>query len=385
MTQSLATEVIIVSGFARYPFEALADVFARVVAAQGRGGAALSVRHHGEHVVDLVGGTQAADSLQLLFSVSKVLTAVVAAMAAEAGELDLDAPLADSWPEFAKSSTATITPRMVLSHSSGLAAIDRALTLDELLAHEDDAVIGVQEPYWEPGTAHGYHAFTYGTLMDGLFRRVLGKSVGQVVSERISTPLGLDLWIGTPESERPRIMPIDYSRSAITPRRAAFVSASDIPLGSTARLAGTMDLYNCPAIYGADWPSTSGVGSARALSLFMAATLDGTLLSSAARESMNRTRARGMDRVLGVPTHFGSGVQLPFPQLPFLGPASYGHEAAGGSAAFADCEFGVGVGWTTSIYPPMMGASPGFIALLPTLRHCLTADSSQVEPRGIYG
>jgi hypothetical protein len=89
---------------------------------------------------------------------------------------------------------------------------------------------------------------------------------------------------------------------------------------------------------------------------------------------MIASRALGDDIVLGIPMHYASGMQLPFPQFPLLGPASYGHEAAGGSAAFADTEFDVAVGFTTSVFPTMAGASAGFLTLLPTLRHCLTTE-----------
>ncbi|GAA1922344.1 serine hydrolase domain-containing protein [Microbacterium aoyamense] len=380
MNQPAPVQIIDVSGFARAPFEPIVEAFTRAVAAQGGGGAALAIRHDGELVVDLVAGDYRVDSLQLLYSVSKAVTATAAAMLAEAGELDLDAPLAQWWPEMAKSSTSSITPRMVLSHTSGLASLDRELTYAQLLAHEDDEAIGAQEPYWEPGTALGYHAFTFGTVMNGLFRRALGTSVGEVVEQRIARPHGLDLWIGTPDSVFDRIERISSGPRAVSASRAAFGAASDIPPSSTARLDPALDIYNRTSTYAAEMPSLTAVGDARSLAAFFAATLDGTLLSESARDEMVRPRAIGPDLVLGMPMHYGSGMQLPFPQLPLLGPRSYGHEGAGGSVAFADAEFDLSVAWTTDVYPSMAGASPAFIALLPTIRHCLTTDT-RGEPK----
>jgi CubicO group peptidase (beta-lactamase class C family) len=363
--------VVDVTGFARAPFQPLEEAFARAVATQDGGGAALAIHRGGELVVDLVAGDYRPDSLQLLYSVSKAVTATAAAMLAESGELDLDAPLSEWWPEMAKPSTAAITGRMVLSHRSGLASLDRTLSYEQLLAHEDDEAIGVQEPYWEPGTAHGYHAFTFGTIMRGLFERAVGASVGEVVGERIARPLGLDLWIGTPAAEFPRIVPVTSGRKAVSSDRARFGAVSRIPPSSTARLDSALDVYNRPTTYSAQMPSLTAVGDARSLARFLGATLDGRLLSRAARDEMVRTQAIGPDLVLGIPMHYGSGMQLPFPQLPFLGPRSYGHEGAGGSVAFADPDAGLAVAWTSSQFPPMAGASPGFLALLPTLRHCL--------------
>lgn len=366
-----APELIPVRGTAAAPFEEVPEVFARAVAAQGGGGAALAVMRDGELVVDLVGGGYRDDTVQLVFSVSKAVTGIAAAHAAEAGLLDLDEPLAAFWPEFDRAATATITTRMVLSHRSGIASLDRALTFDEIIAGVGDEAVASQDPYWRPGTRHGYHAFTFGPLLDGVFQRRLGEKVGAYLAREIVEPRGLDLWLGLPDAVRPRVAPVGYLPPAISETRAAFVAASGIPAGTTGALAREMDVYNHPDLLRAGFPSTSGVADARSLARLFAATLDGSLLGEHAVAGLTTELARGTDAVLGIETAYSSGMQLPWPQLPWLGARSYGHEAAGGSFAFADPETGLAVAWTTDVFPRMAGASPAGLALVDTIRHCL--------------
>lgn len=383
MTLASSPPIVVgVSGFARTPFEPLADIFGRLIGAQGSGGGALAIYLRNELVVDLVGGAYRGNSLQAIFSITKAVAAIAAAMAHEEGLLDLDAPLGDHWPAFRRPSTASITTRMVLAHRSGVASLDRRLSFAELCAGAADEAVEAQEPYWEPGTRHGYHAFTYGSLLDGIFRRSVGSTVGAFVAEQMARPLGLDLWIGTPASELPRVERIAYRARLFTPGRAEFLSRCGIPAGTTAQLAQVMDIYNDPAFLQLCLPSSSGVAGARDLARLFAATLDAVdgvrLLTPDVRRRMVAPLSRGRDEVLGITTQFGSGVQLPFPQFPLLGPGSFGHEAAGGSAAFADSDFGVSVGFTTNVHPSMSGASEGFLALLPAIRHCLTAEATVI-------
>jgi CubicO group peptidase (beta-lactamase class C family) len=376
---ALPPRVVEVRGESAEPFGAgLREALARAVASQSGGGASLSVWLHGTQVVRLHAGDRPDDSLQLVFSVSKAITAVAAAHAHAHGLVDLDAPLASFWPEFDRASTRTITTRMVLSHRSGLAAVDADLTMEQLLDGEDDAAIGVQEPFWEPGTRHGYHAFTYGTLLNGVFRRTVGRSPGEYLESEIVRPMGLDVWLGTPASEQPRIRPISYQQPFISSMRRDHLAASTIPPGSSGRIAAHHDLYNDPRTYGACWPSTSGVASADSLAQLFAATLrdpsDGGLLDADARLALTAPLSDGMDAVLGFPTAFASGVQLAFPTFPMLGRHSYGHEAAGGSVVLADPDLDVAVGFTTDVFPPMMGASPGIGAIFATIRSAIEGD-----------
>jgi CubicO group peptidase (beta-lactamase class C family) len=362
-----------VTGYAHGRFEPLAEIFARLIADQGRGGAAVAVYSGGEPVVDLVGGTYETDSVQLLFSVSKAITAIAAAHAHHAGLIDLDDTLGKYWPEFRREATADITVRSVLSHRSGLASFDADMTFEEALAGQADTAIGNQDPYWPPGTAHGYHSFTYGVIVDGVFRRALGRTVGEYVDEFIAEPLGLDVWIGIPEDLLDRVHRIQFDPQALTPLKREHAAGSSIPPGLTQRLRRRSDISNDPRLLRACWPAMSGTATARGLARLMAATLgpvDGTrILDEASRDGMIAVLSNGPDVVLGIPTSFGSGMQRPFPQFPMLGLASYGHEGANGCAAIADTELNLAIGFTTSVFPAVSGISQRFALLLTAIRH----------------
>lgn len=371
------SEVIEVTGTARGPFSSLVDVFARSVAEQGRGGAALAIYRSGEPLVDLVAGDYRPDGLQPLFSVSKALSTVATAHAVEQGRLDLDEPIATYWPAFNRPSTSRVTPRMVLTHRSGLAALDRRLSYEELLGGVDAEAIEVQEPYWEPGTAHGYHAFTFGTLLAGVFQRVLGTNIGDYFATHIAQPHTLELWIGTPEREHPRVEKVLYPEGAAAiGARLRHTKATGIPPSSTALLVPETDLFNNPATYAAHWPSSSGVGSARSLAALGDLLLrDGAVIRSETLANFVATRSRGDDVVLGFPTHFGTGFQRPFPAFPMLSQASFGHEAAGGSAFIVDPPSGLSIGYTTSAHPRITGAAGGLLGVLATISHLLGEES----------
>ena len=196
-------------------FEAVHDAFAANFAEHGEIGAACCVYRDGEPVVDVWGGladrddarSWARDTVVIVFSCTKGVTAVAANQLIERGLLDPDAPVAEYWPEFAQEGKGTIPVAWVLSHRAGLAAIDDPdLTLDDVAAWDPviDA-IAAQAPNWEPGTAHGYHARTYGWMTGELIRRVTGLMPGTYVAQEIAGPLGLDFVIGVPESWEPRV------------------------------------------------------------------------------------------------------------------------------------------------------------------------------------
>ena len=198
------------NGWVAPGFEEVRTEFERNFSERGEIGAAVTAYWHGEAVIDLWGGEAdrrdhtpyAEDTLQLVFSTTKGVTAIAANLLVQRGELDLDQKVAHYWPGFAQAGKADIPVRWLLSHRAGLPWVDGEMTLDQAL--DWDYVIDAlerQAPVWEPGTQHGYHATTYGWLVGEVIKRIAGKSVGTYLRDEIAGPLGLDTWIGVPASE----------------------------------------------------------------------------------------------------------------------------------------------------------------------------------------
>lgn len=366
----------IVSGYARDGFEQVAEVFARVIAAQRGGGAAFAVYRDGVPVIDLVGGDYPERPLQLQFSVSKAVAGIAAVHAIRAGLIDVDAPIAEVWPAFDRASTRDVTTAMILSHTSGLAGIDVPLTIEETIAGSYTEALEVQEPYWRPGEAHGYHAFSYGFLLDGVFRRSLGVTVGEYIREHLAEPLDLELWLGLPDELIPRVSPYVRETEIFTPLQFARAHDPGVPVDRGFEpLVADMTAFNRPELLRRDWPATNVVAGARDLARLFASTLgpvDGVRLIDAGGLDLFRAeRVRGLDRSIGIEMAYGLGVQLPWFQLPYLGPSSYGHEGAGGAVAFGDVDSGLAVSFMTNRYPVSNGAAHGVFPLLASIRHLL--------------
>jgi hypothetical protein len=198
-------------------YEGVRDTFQRNFAEHGEVGAGCCVRVDGEMVVDLWGGTAdpatgrawEADTPSLIFSATKGLTAICIHRLVQQGLLDLDAPVARYWPEFAVADKGSIPVRWVLSHRAGVPAVDQPFTLTDLLDwHGVVAAVAAQKPEWAPGSKHGYHARTFGWIVGEIVRRITGRSPGQFFAEDVARPLGLDCWIGLPEEIEPRVAAI---------------------------------------------------------------------------------------------------------------------------------------------------------------------------------
>ncbi|MGV9773575.1 serine hydrolase domain-containing protein [Streptosporangium sp. NPDC003464] len=211
-------------------------------------GAAFAVFLDGEPVVDLWAGVADRHSGRpwergtpaLTYSCTKAVTATAALLLAERGLLDVAAPVADVWPEFARGGKERITVEHLLTHQAGLPVIEEPVPVEEF---EDQAAIADrlagQAPIWEPGTAHGYHALTYGFLLGEVIRRVSGRSVGEFVTAEIATPLGLELWFGAPQDVAARA-----ARLSAGERRGTAGTAEDTGTAGTAegtRTAGTAE------------------------------------------------------------------------------------------------------------------------------------------------
>jgi len=198
-------------------FQSVKQEFERNFRERGEVGASVCVTVQGKTVVDLWGGVTRTDTktpwkedtLSVVFSSTKGATAICMHILASRGTLDLDAPVAKYWPEFAQAGKEKIPVKMLLNHQAGLPAVRAPLPQGayanwELMVN----ALAKEEPFWEPGTRNGYHALTMGWLLGEVLRRVSGKSLGAFFQDEIAKPLGLDFWIGLPEEKEPRVAPM---------------------------------------------------------------------------------------------------------------------------------------------------------------------------------
>ncbi|MCZ6712895.1 MAG: serine hydrolase [Deltaproteobacteria bacterium] len=346
-------------------FERVRDAFGACFGQHAEVGAAVCVYLDGEPVVDLWGGYAdreqrtpwQRDTLALVFSATKGVTAACVHRLAEQGKLDLDAPVASYWPEFAAAGKAEIPLRWVLTHRAGLADVKGTLTLEQVLAWDPVcAAIAAQPPHWEPGTRHGYHARSYGWILGEVVRRVCGRTLGQFFAEEFAAPLGLDFFIGLPEEHEPRVATLYPAPEPTDPEQLALrerFMGPDTLLGRV--LSGPSGLFNygpmwnARPLHAAEMPSSNGIGSARALARFYASLIgeiDGfrglrpETLAAAVREQV-----AGPDAVILVPTRFGSGFMLAPTLSPGCAESCFGHPGAGGSLGFADPEARIAFGY----------------------------------------
>jgi CubicO group peptidase (beta-lactamase class C family) len=348
----------------------------------GELGAAISVWQNGEPIIDLYGGfcdarhekPWTADTLVLVWSATKGIGSACVLHALQEHKIELDRPVAEFWSEFAQAGKEEITLAQLLSHQAGLCALDRRVDVLEY-----DAVIRAleaQKPLWSPGTTHGYHARTFGFLLDEVVRRISGKTLSDYWQENFARPLQLDFWIGLPGNENRRAATVYAAKSGKAPEPQQFYRDLVTP-GTLARKAFTspyglhvISKMNDPTVRAQPIVSFGGIGSASALAKFYSmlangGTLDGkSVFSEKTIKWMTTTLSDGIDRVFEIPTAFSAGfmkdsaraqgvaVSSPpsdigqtgnRPSLStrrLFGPSrtSFGHPGAGGSHAFADPE-----------------------------------------------
>ncbi|MEV6122503.1 serine hydrolase domain-containing protein [Streptomyces sp. NPDC052077] len=362
----------IINGDVAPGFEPVREAFAANFARRGDIGAAVCVYRHGRPVVDLWGGIADSgtgrpwtrDTLQLVYSATKGATTTAAHMLAERGLLDLDAPVASYWPEFAANGKADIPVRWLLSHRAGLVTVDEPLPLADALAWDPmTAALAAQRPQWAPGTAHGYHGRTWGWLVGEVIRRVSGRTPGRFFADEIAVPLGLDFHIGLPASERDRVSRMTYRSPSVDlatllaeadseelrEQAAAWLDPDSLSNRAFAVTDPAAIDFDSPEVQAAELPSSNGIGTARSLARMYAATIgevDGVrLLTPATLASATAEQAVGRDRVMTIPSRFGTGYMLPTDRTPMTGPNAFGHTGRGGSLAFADPDRGLAFGY----------------------------------------
>jgi CubicO group peptidase (beta-lactamase class C family) len=353
-------------------FEIVREAFAENLKRDDEVGAAVAVYLHGRKVVDLWGGiadperdrTWERDTLQVVYSTTKAVTATCALLLAQRGELDLDAPVAEYWPEFAANGKGRIPVRWLLTHQAGLPAIDHPISPVEAIAWEPMVrALAAQRPFWEPGTDHGYHGLTFGWLVGEVVRRVSGRSLGTFLAEEIAAPLGLDLWIGLPKSEQHRVsriiasvpdfealsrIDLDALPEAVRDVMAAYADPTSLTVRSLRAVTPALD-HNDPDEQCAEMPSTNGICTARALARFYAALIgevDGhRILEPDVLAAATTQQASGIDRILRVPVRIGTGLGLPTPDTFWYSPSAFGFPGLGGSLGFADSATGLTFGY----------------------------------------
>jgi CubicO group peptidase (beta-lactamase class C family) len=347
-------------------FEAVRDAFAANFDTGGEVGAAFAAYHGGQRVVDLWGGVAdpgtgrawAEDSIILVFSTTKGATALCANLLAERGELDIDAPVARYWPEFGQAGKEDLPVRYLLSHEAGLAWVDGDMTLEEALSWDPVvAALAKQTPHWEPGMQHGYHATTYGWLVGEVIRRVSGRSVGTFFREEVAQPLGLDFWIGLPESLEPRVVPVIGFElpddRGLTEMLDAFMGPGS-SLGKALVAPGgalaEQTVWNSREMRAAEVPAANGITDARSLARMYAAMVsevDGIRILSADQLDRAVTRqTSGPNTVLlDLDVQFGLGFMVRSDLVAIGGPRSFGHFGAGGSVGWGDPDSELGLGY----------------------------------------
>jgi CubicO group peptidase (beta-lactamase class C family) len=358
-------------------FAPVRDVFEASFAASEEIGARFSFVVDGETVVDLWGGhadlkqTRPFDEHTLVpvFSVTKALTATMIARLVEQGRLAYGQPVAEVWPEFAAAGKATVTVGQLISHQAGLPGflepMEPALWFDWAAICERLAAMA---PMWPPGSASGYHALTMGYLAGEVFRRVDGRTVGAALGEDVREALGLDLWIGLPQSEdhrlaelkRPRAMPA--FGEVTDPKRAAFLSSWASPTRGEAQWRRV------------EIPSANGHATALALAKFMAllAAGDPRLLSADTVAQASAERIYGQDLVLPFVVSWGAGF-MRNPPNGFWGPSpgAFGHAGWGGACAFADPERQVGGAYAMNRQDVHLIGDPRPLRLIDAAYGCL--------------
>lgn len=329
----------------------------------GELGASVSIWQHSQPLLELHGGFRdahreipwTADTLVLFWSATKGLGSACLLHVLQEEELPLTRRVADFWPEFAQNGKEEITLAQLLSHQAGLAGLDQRVDVQDYAA-----VIGAlerQAPLWPPGSAHGYHARTFGFLLDELVRRLASRSLGEYWRATFAEPMSLDLWIGLPETEEARVATIYAAKAGKPPEPAKFyrdlATAGTLVRQTFTSPAGlhAVSGMNAAKVRSLPLVSFGGIGSASSLAKFYGMLASGgewegrRYFRGETIAQMSIILASGIDRVFQIPTAFSAGFMKDPPQTSrrIFGPAlsAFGHPGAGGSHAFADPENGI--------------------------------------------
>jgi CubicO group peptidase (beta-lactamase class C family) len=348
----------------------------------------LAVYHKGKLAVDLTAGyANEIRHLQTVFSCTKGMSALSIALLVEQGQLDLTEKVTKYWPEFAANGKEEIRVFHLLSHTAGLPEVDGLLTREEILDDSlAEAKFAQQRPLWRAGAAGGYHAFTIGTLMSILVRRITGKALTQFFDSEIRIPYGIDFRIGMPlddeDWERFDVIPAAKFPTPPTPQTPfedEWSNGNPSTLINSERKNFTGIPFSIPAdrqAMAAGIAGAGGAGSALGLAKAYASAVYGTenkpaFLSQNTIDQMRQLQFDGVDVHLGNMRRFGIVFQLPNTSVPFGPWGSFGHDGIGGCIGFADPRSEITVGFTQRIAPVNLGVDPKVFDLIKIARNCI--------------
>lgn len=391
-----------IGGTVKPGFESVRSAFEENFASRNEVGAACAAVVDNELVVDLWGGyadpatnrAWTSDTIVNVYSTTKGVASMAVLHAASVGLFDFDDRVAEHWPEFAQGGKEAVTIRQLLSHQAGLSAIDQKIDMAALADPDQMAVaLAAQVPAWEPGTRHGYHGISLGWYESELIRQTdpQSRTIGQYFQDNVAVPLGLDFWIGLPDSvPEARIarlqadwyrvkmlaniskMPKDFVKGFLNPRSlTARTFANPAVLGKPAR-------YNEPEMRQLELPASNGHGTARAIATAYGEFASGgarlgissEVLSDISRAAADPTGGRA-DLVLFDNTRFSLGYCKPWDGFPFGTPTAFGTPGAGGSLGFADPERKLGFAYVMNRLDYHMFDDPRELALRNAVAECL--------------
>jgi CubicO group peptidase (beta-lactamase class C family) len=336
-------------------FEAVRDAFAANWEQNGEAGASICATVNGDVVFDLWGGTATFDSGESawerdtiinVWSTTKTMSFLCCLLLADRGELDLYAPVATYWPEFAAAGKEHVATRHIMGHTAGLSGWDEPLDMSDLIDHDKlVALHAAQAPWWEPGSGSGYHAISQGYLLGEIVKRIDGRTLGQFFADEIAGPLDADFHIGTPAAHDARVAHV------IPPTEPLGAAESEDGIDPDSIAGRTLMNPVMDAAYSSeiDWrraevPAAGGHGNARSVARIHTLTANGgvadgkQIISAEGLERIFDVQAEGVDKVLNVDVRMGMGFGLPGPMLPLPNPRTCYWGGWGGSLAIIDMD-----------------------------------------------
>jgi CubicO group peptidase (beta-lactamase class C family) len=357
---------VVIGGQVAPGFEEVRTEFERNFSERGEIGAGVAAYVGGEKVVDLWGGRRIPgldlpwneDTMVIVFSTTKGLSAMTFALANARGWLDYDAPIARYWPEFAQNGKGSITVRQLLGHEAGLVFVDEQLSVETLRDLDYLArVLARQTPSWPPGTRHGYHAMSIGLYMQEILRRVdpAHRTLGRFFHEEIARPLGIDFYIGLPaeipDARLAKVKQLSRARALAAIRTTPLYLIPKVlwPWSLIRKSMAFVEVaWNERPSLEVEVAAGNGVGTARAIARAYSAFAEGGAELGLTPETFARLAApydfaHPMDEILRLPSHYSLGFLRPGPDVAFgSSPRAFGTPGAGGSFGFADPDAHVG-------------------------------------------